>query len=87
MLKKAVKPMLIDDLRELAGDEVARKIAAKYGGTRPRIPTNEQLDLLEQRNREIRELYFQGNKSIHWLQNEYCMSHSTITKILNAAQP
>lgn len=78
--------MVANDLRELVGDEAARKIAAKYGGTRPRIPTIEQLDLLEQRNREIRELY-QAGKSMVWIQNKYCMSHSTVTKIINAAQP
>lgn len=78
--------MVANDLQELVGDEAARKIAAKYGGKRTRIPTIEQLDLLEQRNREIRELY-QAGKSMVWLQNKYCMSHSTVTKIINAAQP
>lgn len=79
--------MRADNLLELVGYEVARKVAAKYGGTRTRIPTQEEVDLLEQRNREIRELYYNENKSMLWLQNKYYIGHDTVTKIINAAQP
>lgn len=79
--------MRANNLLELVGYEVARKIATEYGGTRTRIPTQEELDLLEQRNREIRELYYNENKSMLWLQNKYYISHDTVTKIINAAQP
>lgn len=46
--------MLIDDLREWAGDEAALKIAAKYGGTRKTIPTEAQV---QDRIRLDKEIY------------------------------
>lgn len=79
--------MLIDDIRELAGDEVARKIAAKYGGTRPRVQTIEELDILERRNREICEQYYQAGKSMFWIQEQYHLGYEKVAKILTAAQP
>lgn len=45
--------MLIDDLREWAGDEAALKIAAKYGGTRRTIPTEDQVQGMIQLDKEI----------------------------------
>lgn len=66
--------MLIEDLREWAGDEVALKIAAKYGGKRPVIPTEEAVKALIQLDSKIYERMQEA--TIREVQQEFCRSHA-----------
>lgn len=66
--------MLIDDLREWAGDEVALKIAAKYGGKRPIIPTEEAVKAMIQLDSKIYERMLEA--PIRDVQEEFCRGYA-----------
>lgn len=66
--------MLIEDLREWCGDEICRKIAAKYGGKRLTIPTEEALETLIQLDGKIYERMEEG-VPIRQIQEECCRGH------------
>jgi len=70
--------MLIDDLREWAGDEIALKIAAKYGGMRPIIPTEEAVKALIQLDGKIYERMLEA--PIRDVQAEFCRGYAYCTK-------
>lgn len=84
--------MLIDDLREWAGDEVALKIAAKYGGKRPQIQPEEAVRALILLDAKIYERMVEG-ASIRDVQEEFCRGHDFCLKAFyreqakRAAQP
>lgn len=66
--------MLIDDLRDLCGDEIALQIAAKYGGKRSTIPTKEALQVLIELDAKIYERLLSG-ASLRDVQAEFCRGH------------
>lgn len=71
--------MLIDDLRDWAGDEVALKVAAKYGRKRVTIPTEEAVKALIQLDAKIYERMAEG-ASIRDVQEEFCRGHGFCLK-------
>lgn len=83
---------MIDDLREWVGDEIALKIAAKYGGKRVTIPTEEAVEALIQLDCKIYERMAQG-ASIRDVQEEFNRGHPFCLKAFyrelakRAAQP
>lgn len=84
--------MLIDDLRDWAGDAVALKVAAKYGGKRASIPTEEALQVLIELDAKIYERLLSG-APIRDVQAEFCRGHDFCLKAFyremakRAAQP
>lgn len=84
--------MLIDDLRDWAGDEVALKVATKYGGKRVTIQTEEAVEALIQLDRKIYERMAEG-ASVRDVQEEFCRGYSFCLKAFyrehakRAAQP
>ena len=84
--------MLIDDLRDWAGDELALKVAAKYGGKRVTIQTEEAVEALIQLDSKIYERMAEG-ASIRDVQEEFCRGHGFCIKAFHrehakrAAQP
>lgn len=83
--------MLIDDLREWAGDELALKVAAKYGGKRPAIPTEEAVMALIQLDAKIYERMLEA--PVREVQEEFCRGYAFCVKAFyreqakRAAQP
>ena len=70
--------MLIDDLRDWAGDELALKIAAKYGGKRLTIPTEEAVQALIQLDGKIYERMQEA--PVRAVQAEFCRGHDYCLK-------
>lgn len=70
--------MLIDDLRDWAGDEVALKIAAKYGGKRLTIPTEEAVQALIQLDGKIYERMQEA--PVRTVQAEFCRGYGYCLK-------
>ncbi len=83
--------MLIDDLRDWAGDEVTLKVAAKYGGKRVTIPTEEAVEALIQLDSKIYERMLEA--PTRTVQAEFCRGHDFCLKAFHrehakrAAQP
>lgn len=83
--------MLIDDLRDWAGDEIALKVATKYGGKRPQIQTEEAVRALIQLDAKIYERMLEA--PIRDVQEEFCRGHDFCLKAFyreqakRAAQP
>lgn len=71
--------MLIDDLRDWVGDDVALKVAAKYGGKRSTIPTKEAVEALIQLDAKIYERLLSG-APLRDVQAEFCRGHDFILK-------
>lgn len=70
--------MLIDDLRDWAGDEIALKIAAKYGGKRPQIQTEEAVRALIQLDSKIYDRMLEA--PIRDVQEEFCRGYAFCVK-------
>lgn len=83
--------MLIDDLRDWAGDKIALKVAAKYGGKRVAVPTEEAVEALIQLDSKIYERMLEA--PVRDVQAEFCRGHDFCLKAFyreqakRAAQP
>lgn len=84
--------MLIDDLRDWCGDEIALRVATKYGGKRVAVPTKEAVEVLIQLDAKIYERLLSG-ASIRDVQAEFCRGYDFCIKAFyremakRAAQP
>ena len=76
--------MFIEDLREWAGDEAALRISAKYGGKRPKIPTEDQI---KESIKLDHEIYIRGlTTPVVKMKSEFKMGHTRLIRAIFRAQ-